>query len=159
MKISYFNPNESAPSIHIIIELCYFSLDQWEIRIHLLWGKSFNIPFHCDPHLNQTKFNDLLPLTIPGVLVQFCVLVIPCQDSMLWSTPFKNIASHSINPTWIFLFPKGNSLRIAPISETCVWPRFCNSVFNSIFDVSFFVDFVPQILLLLCLFHFPFVHL
>ena len=36
--------------------------------IHLLLGKCFNIPHHCDPHLNQTKFNDLLPLTIPGVL-------------------------------------------------------------------------------------------
>ena len=72
MKISHFNPNQSAPSIYIMIELCYFSLDQWEIRIHLLWGKSFNIPLHCDPHLNQTKwliFNELLPLTIPGVLV------------------------------------------------------------------------------------------
>ena len=71
MKISHFNPNQSAPSIYIMIELYYFSLDQWEIRIHLLWGKSFNIPLHCDPHLNQTKwliFNDLLPLTIPGVL-------------------------------------------------------------------------------------------
>jgi len=74
MKISHFNPNQSAPSIYIMIELCYFSLDQWEIRIHLLWGKSFNIPLHCDPHLNQTKwliFNDLLPLTIPGVLRTF----------------------------------------------------------------------------------------
>ena len=68
MKISHFNPNQSAPSIYIKIDLCYFSLDQWKIRIHLLWGKSFNIPLHCDPHLNQTKFNDLLPLTIPGVL-------------------------------------------------------------------------------------------
>ena len=71
MKISHFNPNQSAPSIYIMIELCFFSLDQWEIRIHLLWGISFNIPLHCDPHLNQTKwliFNDLLPLTIPGVL-------------------------------------------------------------------------------------------
>ena len=71
MKISHSNPNQSAPSIYIMIELCYFSLDQWEIRIHLLWGKSFNIPLHCDPHLNQTKwliFNELLPLTIPGVL-------------------------------------------------------------------------------------------
>ena len=28
----------------------------------------FNIPHHCDPHLNQTKLNDLLPLTIDGVL-------------------------------------------------------------------------------------------
>ena len=71
MKISHFNPNQSAPSIYIVIELCYFSPDQWEIRIHLLWGKSFNITLHCDPHLNQTKwliFNELFPLTIPGVL-------------------------------------------------------------------------------------------
>ena len=36
MKISHFN--------HIMIELCYFSLDKWEIKIHLLWGKCFNIP-------------------------------------------------------------------------------------------------------------------
>ena len=26
------------------------------------------IPHDCDPHLNQTKFNDLLPLTFDGVL-------------------------------------------------------------------------------------------
>ena len=25
---------------------------------------------HCDPHLDQTKFNGLLPLTIDGVLVK-----------------------------------------------------------------------------------------
>ena len=49
-------PNQSAPSIYIMIELCYFSLDQWEIRIHLLSGKCFNIPHDCDPHLDQTKF-------------------------------------------------------------------------------------------------------
>ena len=79
-KISNFNPNQSAPSIYIMTELCYISLDQWEIRIHLLWGKSFNIPLHCDPHLNQTKwliFNDLLPLTIPGVLgLYLCFIVV-----------------------------------------------------------------------------------
>ena len=28
IKISHFNPNQSAPSIYIMIELCYFSLDQ-----------------------------------------------------------------------------------------------------------------------------------
>ena len=49
-----FWPNQSALSI--MIELCYFSLDQWEIRIHLLWGKCFNNPHNCDPHLNQTKW-------------------------------------------------------------------------------------------------------
>ena len=97
MKISHFNPNQSAPSIYIMIELCYFSLDQWEIRIHLLWGKSFNIPLHCDPHLNQTKwliFNDLLPLTIPGVLVmmtqEFWTWLV-----LKWSTPLlENMITH-----------------------------------------------------------------
>ena len=57
-----FEPNQIAPSIYIMIKLCYFSLDQWEIRIHLLWGKCFNIPHHCDPHLYQTKFNDFIAL-------------------------------------------------------------------------------------------------
>ena len=32
MKISHFNQNQSAHFIYIKIELCYFSLDQWEIR-------------------------------------------------------------------------------------------------------------------------------
>ena len=49
-------PNQSVPSIYIMIEICYFSLDQWEIRIHLLSGKCFNIPHDCDPHLDQTKW-------------------------------------------------------------------------------------------------------
>ena len=91
-----------APSIHIMIELCYFSLDQWEIRIHLLWGKCFNIPHHCDPHLNQTKFNDLFPLTSDGVFMignlslvhntnflrYFCMLV-----TNSWNLSEKHVAS------------------------------------------------------------------
>ena len=36
--------HHQAPSIYIMIELCYFCLDQWEIKIHLLCRKSFNIP-------------------------------------------------------------------------------------------------------------------
>ena len=36
--------HQIAPSIYIMIELCFFSLHQWEIRIHLPWGKYFNIP-------------------------------------------------------------------------------------------------------------------
>ena len=77
-----------------MIELCYFSLDQWEIRIHLLWGKSYNISLHCDPQLNQTKwliFNDLLPLTIPGVLDQFCVLGDILPDSFCLETTTENL--------------------------------------------------------------------
>ena len=45
-------------------------LDQWEIATH--W-RAFQIQDkskHCDPHLDQTKFNDLLPLTIDGVLIE-----------------------------------------------------------------------------------------
>ena len=61
-----FQPNQLAPSIYIMIALCFSSLDQWQIRIHLLWEKCFKVPHY----LNQTKFNDLLPLTIAGVPTQ-----------------------------------------------------------------------------------------
>ena len=86
-----------------MIELCYFSLDQWEIRIHLLWGICFNIPHHCDPHLNQTKFNDLLSLTIHGPLAMiFWILYtgdwtlsfIECYwtgSPQLWLWPFLRL--------------------------------------------------------------------
>ena len=63
-----------------MIKLCYFSLDQWEIRIHLLWGKCFNIPHHCDPYLNQTKLNGLLPLPIDGVIVEFLSRLLARSD-------------------------------------------------------------------------------
>ena len=96
MKISHFNTNQSAPSIYIMLELCYFSLDQWEIWIHLLWGKCFNIPHHCDPHLNQTKFNNLLPLTIHGVLTGHNKSNPECHRIPVTCTPVVNIYGDSI---------------------------------------------------------------
>ena len=70
MKISHFNHNQSAHSIYLKIELCYFSLDQMRDKDTSAVREMFQyIPHHCDPHLNQTKFNDLLPLTIDGVLM------------------------------------------------------------------------------------------
>ena len=42
-------------------------LDQWEIATH--W-RAFQIQDKSRPHLDQTKFNGLLPLTIDGVLVR-----------------------------------------------------------------------------------------
>ena len=80
MKISHLN--QTNQRILSIWRYCYFSLDQWEIRIHLLWEKCFNIPLHCDSHLNQTKFNGLLPLTIAGVLKKLP----PIQDSRMVCT-------------------------------------------------------------------------
>ena len=40
--------------------------------------KTFPSPHHCDPHLDQTKYNDLLPLTIDGVLVNIYQVLIIC---------------------------------------------------------------------------------
>ena len=40
--------------------------------------KTFPNPHHCDPHLDQTKYNDLLPLTIDGVLVNIYQVLIIC---------------------------------------------------------------------------------
>ena len=31
-----FKPNQIAPSVYMMIELYFFSLDQWEIKIHVL---------------------------------------------------------------------------------------------------------------------------
>ena len=76
--------NQSAPSIYIMIEICYFSLDQWEIRIHLISGKCFNIPHDCHPHVDQTKFNGLLHLTIHGVLVCHMVTCFKLVNLILW---------------------------------------------------------------------------
>ena len=54
-----FKPNQIAPSIYIMIELCYFSLDQWEIKIHLLWGKCFNIPHWPRSHLTNGRLQHI----------------------------------------------------------------------------------------------------
>ena len=102
-----FKSNQLAPSIYIMIELCFFSLDQWEIRIHLLWGKCFNIPHHCDPHLNQTKwliFNDLLPLTIPGVLGKYSRLLSVSQTKAEKKTVVKTAE-------WIIFCSKQSGLQ------------------------------------------------
>ena len=44
-------------------------LGQWEIATHWRYFQIQDKSRHCDPHLDQTKFNDLLPLTIDGVLI------------------------------------------------------------------------------------------
>ena len=43
-------------------------LDQWEIATHRRAFQIKDKSRHCDPNLDQTKFNDLLPSTIDGVL-------------------------------------------------------------------------------------------
>ena len=58
-----FKPNQIAPSIYIMIELCYFSLDQWEITIHLLWGKCFNIPHWPRSHSTNGRLQHIEDLS------------------------------------------------------------------------------------------------
>ena len=55
MKISHFN--------HIMIELCYFSLHQWEIKIHMLWGKCFNIPHWLRSHSTNGRLQHIEELS------------------------------------------------------------------------------------------------
>ena len=42
-----------------MIELCYFSLDQWDIKIHLLWGKCFNIPHWPKSHSTNRRLQHI----------------------------------------------------------------------------------------------------
>ena len=46
-------------------------LHQWEIATHWWAFQNQDKSRHSDPHLDQTKFNGLLPLTIDGVLVPY----------------------------------------------------------------------------------------
>ena len=65
----------SAPSIYIMIELCYFSLDQWEIRIHLLWGKCFNIPHWPRSHSTNGRLQNVEELSKSKTRVGIVTLI------------------------------------------------------------------------------------
>ena len=139
-----------------MIELCFFSLDQWEIKIHLIWGKCFNIPHwprshstnrrlqHIEKlsktysHLDQTKLNGLLLLTIHGVLAHPSELFIidyfcwwgwnkfwTTVFSPLWYVSFQQRDGHTtaINPLIIsFLRGDSNVLTARPIFLIPVGP-------------------------------------
>ena len=75
-------------------ELCYFCLDQqWEIKIHLLWGKCFNVPHWPKSHFtNGTRVGmvwlKLLILgTIDGVL---CIVKFIFAKKIIWQSQVKN---------------------------------------------------------------------
>ena len=55
-------PNQIAPSVYIKIELCYYSLDQWKNKIHLLWGICFNIPHWPRSHLTNGRLQHIKEL-------------------------------------------------------------------------------------------------
>ena len=42
-----------------MIQLCYFSLDQWELKIHLLWGKYFNITHWLRSHSTNRRLQHI----------------------------------------------------------------------------------------------------
>ena len=60
-----FQPNQLAPSIYIMIALCFFSLDQWEIRKHLLWEKCFKIPHNYLPKREFEKWKSYILFFTP----------------------------------------------------------------------------------------------
>ena len=93
--------------------------DQWEIAT--LWR-----PHHCDPHLDQTKLNNLLPLTIDGDLA------IECSASKLKWPPCRLPIAGGHNLRLLGLGPGqvqgGRSLNIHQLSlqqsfspSSCPW--------------------------------------
>ena len=132
------------PSFYILIELCFFSLDQGEINIHLLWGKCFNIPHwlrshstngrlqqienphHCDPHLNQTKFNDLLPLTIDGVIVIVFVDSIFTNNKQIerWWMKCNNSQDGAADEHWINKYSLFSNIIVFICLCQCLSPCF-----------------------------------
>ena len=57
------NLNQIVPSIFIMIELCYLPLNQWEIKIHLLWGICFNTPRWPRSHSTNRRLQHIGELT------------------------------------------------------------------------------------------------
>ena len=115
--------------------------DQWEIATH--WR-----PHHCDPHLDQTKFNDLLPLTIDGVQHKYnkCLRVVNIPNfhsfEVLQYIGFMWKCWYSWNSFWNMM--PGEILFISAWSmvmvfEICNILQLCNSVSWSDFDVFVFV--------------------
>ena len=121
-----------------MIELCFFSLDQWEIKIHLLWGKCFNIPhwprshstnrrlqhieklsktYSGDPHLDQTKLNGLLLLAIHGVLF-LCIDFPLCLFTMFSNARCPN---HS---AILFMVPGRRHFPVC-IAQVILWVSPC----------------------------------
>ena len=81
-----FYPNQIAPSIYIIIELCYYSLAQWEMKIHRLWGKSFNISHWPRSHLTNgilQQIEDLLKSKTRIRMVWLICLTLGTIDGVL----------------------------------------------------------------------------
>ena len=52
-----------------MIELCFISLDQWEIKIHLLWGKCFNIPHWPRSHSTNGRLQHIEELSKSKTIV------------------------------------------------------------------------------------------
>ena len=67
MKISHFN--------HIMIELCYFSLHRWEIKIHMLSGKCFNIPHWLRSHATNGRLQHIDELSKTKTRVGIVTLI------------------------------------------------------------------------------------
>ena len=106
-----FKPNQIALSIYIMVDLC-FSLDQWEIKKHLLWGKCFSIPHWPRSHSTNTRLqhNEKLSKTYSGdthldqAKLELLLLTIH-------SVPGRQGRKYAIlTPKFLYLEPKVNSL-------------------------------------------------
>ena len=121
-----------------MIEFCYFSLIQWEIRIHLLWGKCFNIPRNCDPHLNQTKWlNSYVMTYCPWQLMVSLHLCKLCKALAYHS--FSTIAYYKWARIYDSVFHKGMFWTNEKLSLTVAW---LSPVSISCFKVETFIGHV-----------------
>ena len=67
--------------------------------------KSFPNPRHCDPHLGQTKLNDLLPLTIDGVLIGNFIVIENLRKIIKKLSSSKNLTYRPPLQCGRYLFP------------------------------------------------------
>ena len=115
----------------LMIELCFFSLDQWELKIHLLWGKCFNITHWSEASRPMRDSN-----TSKSFLIPRQELIKPC---LMTYCPWQLLVSLLVSGNWwLVVLPWGvisgwssglltnNKRRV--VKKTCVVLRIRSSL-------------------------------
>ena len=95
-----FQPNQIAPSIYIIIELCYFPLDQWQIKIHLLWGICFNTPHWPRSHSTNRRLQHIEELSKSIIIAT----LISTKPNLMTYCPWRLMVSLVVTGRWALSF-------------------------------------------------------
>ena len=115
-----------------MIELWFFSLDQWQFKIHLLWGKCFNITHCSEGSWPMRDSNTLKSFLIPRQELTKPCLMTYCPWQLLVSLPgvgasprdtwvSKNTFIFSLDVLWSTCFVMFDRKICNVMKEKVIW--------------------------------------